>query len=703
MKDYDGPSFLRSNASKDGHRKKNSQVVPPRRRFFHPTVVPPSMASQTVAEPNYKLLIQELFKPLDKYLFFSQHDDVPLVDLTHGLSAEVLQMAELENEAEDKLQASPSEVEMQAAVKPEAVTEIPSAENEAEPKLEPEMMPQPVSHTEEAKVEPMLKAAPEVELKPNAAVNQNKTDIKHPWKVEAQVQQTLPESAETDIKGESQKFPLISPEKLPVSAEPDVLPTAQPLAPAKSYQFPSLELLDHKHEKNQKQSDDWAQKQAKVLDETLKSFKVGAHVVHWTIGPTVTQFELVLDRGVKVNKITNLNDDLKLALAAKDIRIEAPIPGRSTVGIEIPNQKARQVLLAEVLESKAFQEASSPLTTALGVDLFGQPRVFDIAKMPHGLIAGATGSGKSVFINSLLVSILYKAKPSEVKLLLIDPKAVELAPYQGIAHLLAPVISDAKQATEALKWAVDEMEDRYQKMAQLGARNLAGYNDKVVKKGHPADKLPYILIVIDELADLMMASSSEVQEYIARITQKARAAGIHLIVATQRPSVDVVTGLIKNNIPTRLAFMVASSTDSRTILDASGAERLLGKGDMLFLASGASQPVRLQGTYIDDEIDDICDFIRQQAQPSYAFDPEKLKKKAVILEKEDELMPRVLDYIVNEDTISTSKLQRVFSIGYNRAASMIDTLEARGYISKAHGAKPRKVNLTQEALNNMRF
>lgn len=471
----------------------------------------------------------------------------------------------------------------------------------------------------------------------------------------------------------------------------------------KGYRLPPLSLLPSPVSASDPQLDEWVLSQADTLNETLKAFKVEAEVTNWTVGPTVTQFELSLGRGVKVNKITNLNDDLKLALAARDIRIEAPIPGRSTVGIEIPNRKSRPVLLSEVLGSQEFRDASSPLTTALGVDLFGHARVTDIRKMPHGLIAGATGSGKSVFINSLLMSILYKAKPSEVKLLLIDPKAVEMAPYQGLPHLLSPVVSDPQAATEALKWAVEEMEERYQKLAAFGARNIEGYNRKLEEEGHHAGRLSYIVIVIDELADLMMASSSEVQEYIARITQKARAAGIHLIVATQRPSVDVVTGLIKNNIPTRIAFMVASSTDSRTILDCSGAERLLGRGDMLYLGNGSSQPLRLQGTYIEDEIDDVCDFIRSQAGPHYAFNPESLKRRAKAAESQDELMPRVLDYIVNEETVSTSKLQRVFSIGYNRAASIIDDLEGRGYVSPARGAKPRTVHLTQEALNNMRF
>lgn len=468
------------------------------------------------------------------------------------------------------------------------------------------------------------------------------------------------------------------------------------------YTYPPLTLLPAPVVEADPALEQWVEEQVLTLNETLKAFNVEATVSEWTIGPTVTQFELTLGRGVKVNKITNLTDDLKLALAAKDIRIEAPIPGKSTVGIEIPNKTSRPVMLSEVLRSEKFQVASSPLTIALGVDLFGEPQITDIKKMPHGLIAGATGSGKSVFINSLLVSLLYKATPAEVKLLLIDPKAVEMAPYHDLPHLLAPVISDPQAAAAALKWLVNEMEERYQRLAAAGSRNIEVYNEKAKQAGEYSLQLPYIVVIIDELADLMMVASSEVQDHIARITQKARAAGIHLIVATQRPSVDIITGTIKNNIPTRIAFMVASQVDSRTILDTAGAERLLGRGDMLYLGNGASQPLRLQGTYIEDEVERITDFVRQSGRPKYAFDPDGLKQRVLESEKQDELLPRVLDYLVNEETISTSKLQRVFSIGYNRAASIIDTLESKQYISPAHGAKPRKVFLTQEGLDKLR-
>ncbi|KZU19438.1 Cell division protein FtsK [Lactiplantibacillus plantarum] len=492
-----------------------------------------------------------------------------------------------------------------------------------------------------------------------------------------------------------------------VASQPELVHSGGSAAPVledkelAAYHLPPLNLLKAPIVANESEMDDWIEQKASALDESLDAFGVNANVVDWTIGPTVTQFQVKPARGVKVSKITNLNDDLKLALAAKDIRIEAPIPGRNTIGIEIPNAKSRPVMLSEVLDSDKFRDSKSPLTVALGVDLFGQPQVTDLRKMPHGLIAGATGSGKSVFINSILVSILYKSNPQQVKLLLIDPKAVELAPYNEIPHLLAPVISEPKAASAALKWVVDEMDNRYDKLAAGGARNIEQFNKLADEHDEPALKMPYIVIVIDELADLMMVASSEVQDYIARITQKARAAGIHLLVATQRPSVDVVTGLIKNNIPTRVAFMVASQIDSRTILDASGAERLLGRGDMLYLGNGQPAPIRLQGTFVDSEIDSITQFVRDQAAPHYEFQPDSLVKHEEAARNEDDLMPEALAYIADEDTMSTSKLQRNFSIGYNRAANIIDDLESRGYVSAAKGSKPRDVYFTAADLTKL--
>ncbi|MGD7020719.1 DNA translocase FtsK, partial [Levilactobacillus sp. LN180102] len=477
----------------------------------------------------------------------------------------------------------------------------------------------------------------------------------------------------------------------PAEAEPSAVSD-------RGYHFPDISLLPKPVVPDEAALDEWIEHQAEVLDATLSAFHVDAHVTDWTVGPTVTQFQISLALGVKVNKITNLNDDLKLALAAKDIRIEAPIPGKTTVGIEIPNLKSCPVMLAEILNSPAFQKSESPLTVALGVDLFGQPQVTDLRKMPHGLIAGATGSGKSVFINSLLLSILYKATPQQVKLLLIDPKAVEMAPYDALPHLLSPVISDPKAAAAALKWVVTEMDERYEKLAAAGVRNIEQFNDRADANEEPGLKMPYIVIIIDELADLMMMAASEVQDYIVRITQKARAAGIHLLVATQRPSVDIVTGTIKNNIPTRIAFMVSSQIDSRTILDTAGAENLLGRGDMLYLGNGASQPMRLQGAFVESEVDAITDFVRTQGQPHYAFEPKGLLQRETAEENQDELLPKVLDYIAQEKTVSTSKLQRVFSIGYNRAANLIDDLEQHHYVSPQHGSKPREVYLTPDDL-----
>ncbi|MGB7367079.1 MAG: DNA translocase FtsK [Carnobacterium jeotgali] len=462
-----------------------------------------------------------------------------------------------------------------------------------------------------------------------------------------------------------------------------------------NYMFPSVDLLLRPVKLEPNAIDDWVLEQAEILNETLDAFNINAQVIGWTIGPAVTQFELQLGRGVKVNKITNLSDDLKLSLAAKDIRIEAPIPGKSSVGIEIPNKKSRPVMLSEVMESKEFKESHSPLTVAIGVNIAGEAVVSTIDKMPHGLIAGATGSGKSVFINSLLVSLLYKATPSEVRLILIDPKAVELAPYNEIPHLLSPVISEPKAASEALKWAVNEMEERYQKLAAAGVRNIQRFNEKAEEHKEFGLKMPYIVIVIDELADLMMVASSDVQDSIARITQKARAAGIHLIVATQRPSVDVITGTIKNNIPTRVAFMVSSQVDSRTILDTGGAEKLLGRGDMLFQENGSGRPIRVQGTYVEKEIERIVRHVKDQRPARYLFEPESLMAKLESVEGKDELFEDVLPFIVSEGQISASALQRKFKIGFNRAANLIESLENENFISGNKGSKPREVFLTK--------
>ncbi|MCM3572238.1 FtsK/SpoIIIE domain-containing protein [Mesobacillus subterraneus] len=472
-----------------------------------------------------------------------------------------------------------------------------------------------------------------------------------------------------------------------------VEPLQTEVHPAAVYDFPPLDLLSPPVFKAP--DPEWLSEQEHMLNETLRNFNVGARVVNVTQGPSVTRFEVQPEPGVKVNKITNLSDDIKLSLAAKDIRIEAPIPGKHTIGIEVPNHSSRPVLLSEILQSAGFMDLESPLSVALGLDIAGNPIVTDLKKMPHGLIAGATGSGKSVCINTMLVSLLYKAHPDEVKLLLIDPKMVELAPYNRIPHLVSPVITDVKAATASLKWAVEEMERRYELFAHTGVRDISRFNELAEKHRRFSDKLPYIVIVIDELADLMMMAPGDVEEAICRIAQKARACGIHLIIATQRPSVDVITGLIKANVPTRIAFSVSSQVDSRTIIDISGAEKLLGRGDMLFLENGSSKPFRLQGTFVtDNEIDDIVAFVREQRDPQYLFEQEELLKKAQVTEDEDELFYEACEFVIDQGGASTSSVQRRFKIGYNRAARLIEMMEQQGFISEGKGSKPRDVLIT---------
>lgn len=451
-------------------------------------------------------------------------------------------------------------------------------------------------------------------------------------------------------------------------------------------------------------SDDkaWLDEQQQLLEQTLKYFNVQAKVVNVTQGPSVTRFEVQPQLGVKVSKVRNLSDDLKLNMAAKDIRIEAPIPGKNTIGIEIPNRKPQMVGLQGVFATEAFKKSNSPLTIALGLSIEGEPFITNIQKMPHGLIAGATGSGKSVCINTILISLLYKAHHEEVKFLLIDPKMVELAPYNGIPHLVSPVITDVKAATAALKWAVAEMEERYEKFVHEGVRDIERYNEKMVKQQQMKNKLPFIVIVIDELADLMMVSPQDVEDAISRIAQKARACGIHLILATQRPSVDVITGLIKANIPTRIAFSVSSQVDSRTILDTSGAEKLLGKGDMLFIENGSGKTVRLQGPFVsDDEIDRVASYARSIAPANYLFEQEQLLEQIHTEEEEDELLKDAILFVLEQNGASTSLLQRHFKIGYNRAARLIDTLEQRGIISGQNGSKPREVLVTSTQVEDM--
>lgn len=466
-----------------------------------------------------------------------------------------------------------------------------------------------------------------------------------------------------------------------------------------SYRLPSLQLLASPVSHSQQQEKSQIQSTVRKLEQTFQSFGVKARVSKVHVGPAVTKYEVNPDIGVKVSKIVNLHDDLALALAARDIRIEAPIPGKSAIGIEVPNSEVAQVSLREVMQPQMKPE--SKLLFGLGRDIAGESIASELNKMPHLLIAGATGSGKSVCVNGIITSILLRAKPHEVKMMMIDPKKVELNVYNGIPHLLAPVVTDPKKASKALKKIVSEMERRYDLFSDTATRNIEGYNEHVDKvneeEGENHPHLPYIVVLIDELADLMMVASNEVEDAITRLAQMARAAGIHLIIATQRPSVDVITGVIKANIPSRIAFSVSSATDSRTILDGNGAEKLLGKGDMLFLPVGASKPTRIQGAFLsDEEVERVVDhcITQQKAQYQEEMIPEETSKD--MEEVDDDLYDNAVQLIIEMQSASVSMLQRKFRVGYTRAARLIDAMEERGIVGPYEGSKPRKVLVSQQ-------
>ena len=481
----------------------------------------------------------------------------------------------------------------------------------------------------------------------------------------------------------------------------------------KEYEIPPVSLLK-KGTGGKGDSDTHLRSTAKKLQETLHNFGVNVTVTNVSCGPTVTRYELQPEQGVKVSKIVSLTDDIKLNLAATDIRIEAPIPGKAAVGIEVPNATNSAVMLRELIQSEAFSTCKSKLAFAAGKDIAGQPVIADIAKMPHLLIAGATGSGKSVCINTLIMSILYKATPEEVRLIMIDPKVVELSVYNGIPHLLIPVVTDPKKAAGALNWAVAEMTDRYNKFAEYNVRDLKGYNAKVDKikdieeEGKP-EKMPQIVIIVDELADLMMVAPGEVEDAICRLAQLARAAGIHLIIATQRPSVNVITGLIKANMPSRIAFSVSSGVDSRTIIDMNGAEKLLGKGDMLFYPQGYQKPARVQGAFVSDqEVGAVVKFLAEQ-NPAHVYSQEIQDKIEAAKDASanqagaasggndrDAYFTDAGKFIIEKDKASIGMLQRVFKIGFNRAARIMDQLCEAGVVGEEEGTKPRKVLMSQE-------
>lgn len=481
----------------------------------------------------------------------------------------------------------------------------------------------------------------------------------------------------------------------------------------KDYKFPPITLLSQGDPKEIKGGKKAVTETASKLQKTLYSFGVSAKVENVSVGPAITRYELKPAEGVRVSKIANLADDIALNLAAESIRIEAPIPGKQAVGIEIPNTENEVVHLRDIIASDTFQGHKSKLAFALGKDVAGKEVVTDIAKMPHVLIAGATGSGKSVCINTLIASIIYKAKPSEVKLLMVDPKVVELSVYNGIPHLLIPVVTDPKKAAGALAWAVQEMINRYNLFAKKGVRDIKGYNEAVEKEGETG-KLPQIVIIIDELSDLMMASPKEVEDSICRLAQMARAAGMHLVIATQRPSVDVITGVIKANIPSRISFAVSSQVDSRTILDMVGAEKLLGKGDMLFYPSGAPKPTRIQGAFVSDkEVEKLVEFLKSQGEVTYSDEIleqiENSDKTDKELEEEsddqtsDPLLMEAIETVVETQQASTSFIQRRFKVGYARAGRIIDQMEERGIISGYQGSKPREVLMSKERWQELKM
>lgn len=480
----------------------------------------------------------------------------------------------------------------------------------------------------------------------------------------------------------------------------------------KPYQYPPLKLLKRGDGRSQGDSDAHLRKTAQKLQETLHNFGVNVTITNVSCGPTVTRYELQPEMGVKVSKIVGLSDDIKLNLATPDIRIEAPIPGKAAVGIEVPNKENSPVMLRDLLQSEEFKNAKSKLSFAAGKDIAGKPVVADIAKMPHLLIAGATGSGKSVCINTLIISILYKATPDEVRLIMIDPKVVELSVYNGIPHLFIPVVTDPKKAAGALNWAVSEMTSRYNAFAEYGVRNLGEYNKKVanmrVPEGEKApEKMPQIVIIVDELADLMMVAPGEVEDAICRLAQLARAAGIHLIIATQRPSVNVITGLIKANMPSRIAFSVSSGVDSRTILDMNGAEKLLGKGDMLFYPQGYQKPARLQGAFVsDEEVSAVVEYVSDKNQGAvYDTAIEKQVNTATVPGgvgggDRDVYFTEAGKFIIEKEKASIGMLQRMFKIGFNRAARIMDQLCDAGVVGPEEGTKPRKVLMSAEEFEN---
>lgn len=571
----------------------------------------------------------------------------------------------------------------------------------------PERMPEPVEMSER----PFKEAEPVWADEPVKTEDRNASEAAESFEPEfASVD--MPEEIvdyTVDVKGMEADFGMEQ------QSEEAVQPAeAEPAAPV--YHFPPIDLLTKGKNTEKNGNNTELQETAQKLQQTLQNFGVGVTVTDVSCGPSVTRYELQPEQGVKVSRIVSLADDIKLNLAAADIRIEAPIPGKAAVGIEVPNKENSTVMLRDLLETEEFTRHSSKLAFAAGKDIAGQTVVTDIAKMPHLLIAGATGSGKSVCINTLIMSILYKATPEEVRLIMIDPKVVELSVYNGIPHLLIPVVTDPKKAAGALNWAVAEMTDRYKKFADLNVRDLKGYNEKIdsiqdIEADNKPARLPQIVIIVDELADLMMVAPGEVEDAICRLAQLARAAGIHLVIATQRPSVNVITGLIKANVPSRIAFSVSSGVDSRTIIDMNGAEKLLGKGDMLFYPAGYQKPVRVQGAFVSDkEVGAVVDFlVNQTSQMQYNNGEESTKIENTInldavqggnASDKDDYFAEAGRFIIEKEKASIGMLQRMFKIGFNRAARIMDQLAEAGVVGPEEGTKPRKILMSMEEFEN---
>ncbi|MFN3365626.1 MULTISPECIES: DNA translocase FtsK [Exiguobacterium] len=544
--------------------------------------------------------------------------------------------------------------------------------------------PAPVSNRKKAVSAPAKVESKPVEAEPEAdAVTMH--DIPIVGFSEKVVAEKRPKTEEVASTEEVTELPT---EDMMMTASQDVSDT---------YELPTFTILSEPVVTDLSGENARLKANATKLVQTLKSFGVGVKVLKIHLGPTVTKYELQPDIGVKVSRITSLSDDLALALAAKDIRIEAPIPGKAAIGIEVPNQEVAPVCLREVLEADPVKREQSPLLVALGRSISGETVTIALNKMPHLLVAGSTGSGKSVCINGMIVSLLMRTRPDEVRLMMIDPKMVELNVYNGVPHLLTPVVTDPKKAAQALKQVVAEMERRYELFSRYGVRNIEGYNELVDKSDdEDAKRLPFIVVIVDELADLMMVASNDVEDAIMRLAQMARAAGIHMVLATQRPSVDVITGVIKANIPSRIAFAVSSQTDSRTILDGGGAEKLLGRGDMLMLANGMNKPIRVQGAFVSDqEVETVVNHVIAQQRAQYVEAMMPKEEEVTTIDSDDSLFEEVVQFILTQETASTSMIQRRFRIGYNRAARLIDSLEQAGYVGPSEGSKPRKVLINQ--------